>query len=143
MSNKSQLQTNNTTLDGYIARVNAAKEVAAGLPEVGGGSVAVETCTFEFTKVGFGDTIWIAYTGVDESGNMVGLLASAFGAVTTITCVKGTTVAIVHHATITNISFDVGNGLSLLNNTNNRPVYAILNDAGDFITLSMSGRYDT
>ena len=37
MSNKTQLQTNNTALDGYIARINAAKEVAAGLPEAGGG----------------------------------------------------------------------------------------------------------
>lgn len=36
MSNKTQLQTNNTALDGYIARINAAKEVAAGLPEAGG-----------------------------------------------------------------------------------------------------------
>lgn len=51
MSNKTQLQTNNTALDGYIARINAAKEVAASLPEAGsggsgGGSGAgVETCT--------------------------------------------------------------------------------------------------
>lgn len=37
MSNKTQLQTNNTALDGYITRINAAKEVAAGLPEAGGG----------------------------------------------------------------------------------------------------------
>lgn len=37
MSNKTQLQTNNTALDGYIARINAAKEVAASLPDVGGG----------------------------------------------------------------------------------------------------------
>lgn len=33
MSNKTQLQTNNTTLDGYITRINAAKEVVAELPE--------------------------------------------------------------------------------------------------------------
>lgn len=46
MSNKTQLQTNNTALDGYIARINAAKEVAAGLPESGGsGGGSVETCT--------------------------------------------------------------------------------------------------
>lgn len=36
MSNKQQLQENNTTLDDYIARINAAKETAAGLPEAGG-----------------------------------------------------------------------------------------------------------
>lgn len=36
MSNKTQLQTNNTALDGYIARINVAKEIAASLPEAGG-----------------------------------------------------------------------------------------------------------
>ena len=36
MSNKTQLQTNNTNLDALIARVNAAKNVAASLPEAGG-----------------------------------------------------------------------------------------------------------
>lgn len=36
MSNKTQLQTNNASLDGYIARINAAKDIAAGLPEAGG-----------------------------------------------------------------------------------------------------------
>lgn len=44
MSNKIQLQTNNASLDGYIARINAAKEVAAGLPNAGGGG-SIETCT--------------------------------------------------------------------------------------------------
>lgn len=53
MSNKTQLQTNNATLDGYIARINAAKEVAAGLPEAGGGGGGnVETCTVTITPVG-------------------------------------------------------------------------------------------
>ena len=41
MSNKTQLQTNNTTLDGYITRINAAKDVVAGLPEAGGSSGTV------------------------------------------------------------------------------------------------------
>ena len=36
MSNKTQLQTNNASLDGYISRIQAAKEVAATLPEAGG-----------------------------------------------------------------------------------------------------------
>lgn len=35
MSNKTQLQTNNTNLDTLITRVNAAKDVAASLPEAG------------------------------------------------------------------------------------------------------------
>jgi hypothetical protein len=46
MSNKTQLQTNNTALDALITRVNAAKETAASLPDAsGGGSGGVETCT--------------------------------------------------------------------------------------------------
>ena len=49
MSNKQQLQTNNTSLDNCIARINAAKEVAAGLPEAGGssGGSDIATCTIE------------------------------------------------------------------------------------------------
>ena len=45
MSNKTQLQTNNSNLDALITRVNAAKNTAASLPEAGGGSGGVETCT--------------------------------------------------------------------------------------------------
>jgi hypothetical protein len=44
MSNKTQLQTNNASLDECIARINAAKDVAAGLPEAGGSGGNVETC---------------------------------------------------------------------------------------------------
>ena len=33
MSNKQQLQTNNINLDALITRVNAAKDIAASLPE--------------------------------------------------------------------------------------------------------------
>jgi len=51
MSNKTQLQTNNTTLDGYITRINAAKEVAASLPDAGSGSggASIDTCTVTVT----------------------------------------------------------------------------------------------
>lgn len=45
MSNKTQLQTNNTALDTLITRVNAAKDTAASLPEAGGGGGSVKTCT--------------------------------------------------------------------------------------------------
>jgi hypothetical protein len=61
MSNKTQLQTNNTALDGYIARINAAKEVAASLPEAGGsgGGGSIETCTVTINGDGplFGNEI--------------------------------------------------------------------------------------
>lgn len=60
MSNKTQLQTNNTTLDGYIARINAAKDVAASLPEAGGSGGSVE-----------------AWSGVIQSDGPGGMFASA------------------------------------------------------------------
>lgn len=37
MSNKTQLQANNTSLEALITRVNAAKDTAASLPEASGG----------------------------------------------------------------------------------------------------------
>lgn len=50
MSNKAQLQTNNTALDALITRVNAAKDAAASLPEAGGGSggESFDNCTIVF-----------------------------------------------------------------------------------------------
>lgn len=57
MSNKTQLQTNNTNLDTLIARVNAAKNTAASLPEGGsggssGGGDGIETCTVTISMDG-------------------------------------------------------------------------------------------
>lgn len=50
MSNKTQLQTNNTALDALITRVNAAKDVAASLPEAsgsgGGGTMTVSVTVY-------------------------------------------------------------------------------------------------
>jgi hypothetical protein len=57
MSNKTQLQINNTALDGYIARINAAKDVAASLPEAGGGSSELRYATGEFTCSSTGATV--------------------------------------------------------------------------------------
>lgn len=46
MSNKTQLQTNNTALASLTDRVLAAKDTAAALPDAGsGGGSSVETCT--------------------------------------------------------------------------------------------------
>ena len=50
MSNKQQLQTNNDKLDALIARVTAAKNTAASLPEAGGGE-DVTTETNEYTSL--------------------------------------------------------------------------------------------
>ena len=51
MSNKTQLQTNNTNLDALIARVNAAKNTAASLPSAGSGGSALETVTITYTDM--------------------------------------------------------------------------------------------
>lgn len=45
MSNKTQLQTNNTNLQSLIDRVNAAKNTAASLPEAGDGGGAIPIIT--------------------------------------------------------------------------------------------------
>lgn len=51
MSNKTQLQTNNTNLASYTDRVNALIDMANSLPEAGGsGGGAVETCTVTFLE---------------------------------------------------------------------------------------------
>lgn len=58
MSNKTQLQTNNTALDALITRVNAAKDTAASLPEAGGGGSgggSVEFGSFTVTNFHFDD----------------------------------------------------------------------------------------
>ena len=54
MSNKSQLQTNNTNLDALISRINAAKNTAASLPSAGGssGGGSIETCTVDILYEG-------------------------------------------------------------------------------------------
>ncbi len=69
MSNKTQLQTNNTALDALITRVNAAKEAAAGLPEAGGsGGGNVETCNVTINYVSdFGCFGHIDYTSLNDN----------------------------------------------------------------------------
>lgn len=68
MSNKTQLQTNNTALDGYIARINAAKEVVAGLPEAGGseGGGSVETVNVTLVNTNMDDDYYICGVWVDN-----------------------------------------------------------------------------
>lgn len=63
MSNKTQLQTNNATLDSYITRINAVKDIAASLPEAGSGGGSVETCNITLNYV---------------TGSMLGLLSISY-----------------------------------------------------------------
>jgi hypothetical protein len=64
MSNKTQLQTNNTALDGYIARINAAKEVAANLPDAGGSGGGSDE-NFETSIVTINTVAQCIYLGTD------------------------------------------------------------------------------
>lgn len=61
MSNKTQLQTNNASLDGYISRIQAAKEVAATLPDAGGNSAKPAIEPLDITENG----TYTATDGVD------------------------------------------------------------------------------
>ena len=71
MSNKAQLQVNNSELDNYIARINAAKEVAASLPDVGSGGGSVETWTGTlYGASGLGDLPNKIYSYTDETSTL-------------------------------------------------------------------------
>lgn len=74
MSNKTQLQNNNTALDGYIARINAAKDTAASLPDAGGGESGsnIQTCTVSITDNNANrfDATEIIYSVLNESGQI-------------------------------------------------------------------------
>lgn len=89
MSNKTQLQTNNATLDNYIARINAAKEVAVGLPEAGGSSGgSVETCTFTFSGISsnYYYPKYISYMTINESGVITTIEETCSSSSVTVNC---------------------------------------------------------
>lgn len=67
MSNKTQLQTNNASLDDYIARINAAKDVAATLPEAGGGGTTVEAFTGTVCGPTSGDDDSLTFIYTDDT----------------------------------------------------------------------------
>jgi hypothetical protein len=86
MSNKTQLQTNNTALDALITRVNAAKEVAASLPEAGsGGDVETCTVTLNYQRLSLGAVV---YTTPDGAGYMNSFNNSTTGSLTIENIVK-------------------------------------------------------
>ena len=74
MSNKTQLQTNNTALDGYIARINAAKETAASLPEAGGSGGSVNIKNIQVTGNFYGDSLW--YSQLNEDTQTISYINS-------------------------------------------------------------------
>lgn len=99
MSNKTQLQTNNTALDGYIARINAAKEVAVGLPEAGGsGGGSIEAYSGKISYQFLPSMITVTYT--DSTLNY-----------TTVTIDSLTNINVVKN-TIVFITGGIGNAIS-------------------------------
>lgn len=67
MTNKEQLQINNASLDECINRINAAKDVAATLPESGGASIEAWTGTVYGTATGLGEYPDIVVYYTDET----------------------------------------------------------------------------
>lgn len=69
MSNKTQLQTNNTKLDELTSLAATMKDKAAALPDAGGGSV--ETCTFKcINNSGYTDLASFAVSVLLEDGTI-------------------------------------------------------------------------
>lgn len=92
MSNKTQLQTNNATLDDFISRINAAKDTAASLPDAGGGSSGnIETCTLTITSPSRASA---SYYYVDEGFNLVSGNLTMWVATATVTIMKNSIVCV-------------------------------------------------
>ena len=134
MSNKTQLQTNNTSLDGYIARINAAKEVAASLPEAGGsGGGSVETCIVRLSFTDFmshdppGCTIYCTF--LDSTGviNSVGVTNTDFNGIDVDNVLIGSIVYVVMTSSVNSISFH-GEG-ELLHSSSDKTTFVIRVDA--------------
>lgn len=104
MSNKTQLQTNNTTLDGYIARINAAKDVAAELPEAGsGGGGSVEACTVEIVHMS-NTILHLVY--IDADTGSYKYLQDLNENTTTINCVCNTSITLILTNPVAGYSID-------------------------------------
>jgi hypothetical protein len=128
MSNKTQLEANNVALDGYIARINAAKEIAAGLPEAGGsGGGSVETCTGTIKSSGLPNTnsVWFLNANLQPESCTPGSKIA-----TTFTAVKGSFVYI--NGTIT--TNRTLNGVTQLYSSNYNIVVSVDSDGFSIVT---------
>lgn len=113
MSNKTQLQTNNTNLAFCTDRVTALIDMANGLPEAGG---SVETCTVALSYSYTGDCVLVWETVenneiipksfyVTNYGNL--FIENTFS---TITCVKDSYIWFGHHSDATISSYATTSG---------------------------------
>lgn len=130
MSNKTQLQTNNTALDGYIARINAAKEVAASLPDAGGGSSGgtLETYTLYCLSGAATEGRYVVYSTLDSSGNIISGVMENFNLQTPIVCVCGAPVTLYRNDTYGD-DFTLMSGLTLLRSDSSKGIYIFDGDA--------------
>lgn len=100
MSNKTQLQTNNTTLDALITRVNAAKDTAASLPEAGGGGGSIATTSVTVSGK-FSMVYATTYTDGEISYSEHGHHSSADGIDASITnAVSGSSLVVIAYGSI-------------------------------------------
>lgn len=88
MSNKTQLQANNLMLNTFINRINAAKDVAASLPEAGSG---LETC-----QVNIADGNATVYY-IDATGSSQSIPADTYASSYTIECAKNSYIFLTTH----------------------------------------------
>lgn len=89
MSNKTQLQTNNTTLASIIQTLQGKA--------AGGSSGGVETCQV-IVNLFAGQSYTLGYTTIDDDGNVIGVTESRKSGTISINCVCNT------HITVTSIA---------------------------------------
>lgn len=138
MGYKTELQSNNADLQTILNKVNALPEAGGG----GGGSV--ETCTV--TISGSSSSCYpryVAYTSVDSNGEVIGANQTVSTSSVTVTCVKGSTLAVKFKSVELTANINVTNA-SLLFGNNPTEVFKLNDNAttASIINRSGGGGYD-
>ena len=134
MSNKTQLQTNNSALDALITRVNAAKDTAASLPEAGSGGGSVETCTLELTTNT--QLTYVNYSTMDSDGKIKWEQVSKVSNSISLTVICGTLVQVMSQMS-TNMTLSKASSVS---NTNTIKVFVIEANNGEVASATFTMR---
>lgn len=140
MSNKTQLQTNNTALDGYIARINAAKEVAASLPDAGSGGgedsgSTLETVEFYISNKPWGFSLNKIYGAMTQNGVYPASDIFYTTGDMTFYVVKGSVVIMTKNSSY---SASVTTGATIIADYGTAVAVKILTTATDRITISFT-----
>ena len=134
MSNKTQLQTNNSALDALITRVNAAKDTAASLPEAGSGGGSFETCTLELTTNT--QLTYVNYSTMDSDGKIKWEQVSKVSNSISLTVICGTLVQVMSQMS-TNMTLSKASSVS---NTNTIKVFVIEANNGEVASATFTMR---